>query len=549
MADNKIRKATQKVDKKKKLKGNRVFNEIKNIAKEEYAKDKKRLKLTVNSAQHVVQHPVKSTKEAAKAGGKFVKKRAINAAKKTLIYDLSEDIPALGRTIAGKAAHYADKGASLGRGIKNTAKYAFNSDYRKQINDKIAENISDSVDNAWKTASAKVTDKYNKIISLPQRVKDNITNKIDSVKEVAGNIKDTAVKVGNTAKSAYDAGKKAVKFIKQNGGVKGTLEKGKENLKKKAQNFNKDSVKESINNRLNKLKNQADKEDGNLVNRAKNFGVNVAKGLNRAGNRIEDKIINFIKNFRGTIVLVAKVSGIAVIISALVLFGFTVYGGFTGVVGTSPHYYCDVDAPGMIKKRNSHILYCNVSGGNDSIAEAALSLIELNWEQMKITTGGNYDGTEFYQSAYNMFYPHLSVEHLRNCVTFVDVALAYAGVDEVSIPRRNAKDNADIFASDDNWTEVTSGWTTGTDIFESLEPGTVVISQYEDAGHIFIYIGAEKMQEKFPDFDSSYILAEGSWSDSALYSYGGIASSFIETCNHGCRAFVYEGELNPRDIE
>lgn len=549
MADNKIRKATQKVDKKKKLKGNRVFNEIKNIAKEEYVKDKKRLKLTVNSAQHVVQHPVKSTKKAVKAGGKFAKKKAINAFKKTVIYDLSEDIPALGRTIAGKAAHYADKGASLGRGIKNTAKYAFNSDYRKQINDKIAENISDSVDNAWKTASAKVTDKYNKIVSLPQRVKDNITNKIDSVKEVAGNIKDTAVKVGNTAKSAYDAGKKAVKFIKQNGGVKGTLEKGKENLKKKAQNFNKDSVKESINNRLNKLKNQADKEDGNLVNRAKNFGVNVAKGLGRASSRIEDKIINFIKNFRGTIVLVAKISGIAVIISALVLFGFTVYGGLTGVVGTSPHYYCDVDAPGMIKKRNSHILYCNVSGGNDSIAEAALSLIELNWEQMKITTGGNYDGTEFYQSAYNMFYPHLSVEHLRNCVTFVDVALAYAGVDEVSIPRRNAKDNADIFASDDNWTEVTSGWTTGTDIFESLEPGTVVISQYKDAGHIFIYIGAEKMQEKFPDFDSSYILAEGSWSDSALYSYGGIASSFIETCNHGCRAFVYEGELNPRDIE
>ena len=544
-----------------KKESSRVVTEIKRI----YSKEKQDTLNRFRTAQYTVSHPIKQGISISKRGLKGTKKAVANRYKKTLINTIATDIPALGKTTLTGAKHIGGIISEKVDDLKNTAKYIVDSKYRDDINSKFVERVNDKASNLYKQTVGKAADKINHVINTPKRwynkavdLKDNIVDAKDRVVNTAQNIKsgvgkavdftkdtvnktkDTITKTKDFASKTFEQGKAAHKFIKEKG-FKAAKEKAKENISKRTANFNR----ANIANKFNKAKNDIANSDW-AVNSLASFMTNASNRADRVKNNLENKIINFINRFKGIIIFAVKTSFVFSIILVISVSAFAIYGAtLSALVGQSPHYYCDVDAPGIIKKRSAYRMYCQVKGGNDGIVEAALSLIETSTEDPQVHTGG-YDGTDLYLSAYEQFADMISYNEgdPKNCVTFVDVALAYAGVDEQSIPTRNAASNAEPMKADSNWEYVGEI----TDLTEDIEPGLVIISSDGDYGHIFIYIGQEKMQEAFPEFDSTVILAEGSWSEDPRYHYGGVGSNYISICDSGCEAFRYVGDLNPRDV-
>lgn len=171
--------------------------------------------------------------------------------------------------------------------------------------------------------------------------------------------------------------------------------------------------------------------------------------------------------------------------------------------GNSPHFYCDLNAPNSIKTSTVYQQYCGSGGGgNDTLVEAALSLVDPCNQTMSQAEAGSRWGD--YKKIYDETETYLTGGHYDNCSGYVACAIRWALTTNVQTS------NPDLwlsgaFNNTSEWQEVDEN---------DLQPGDVFISERGGStgeSHTFIYVGTEAVHEKFPDAPADHDSVGAAW--------------------------------------
>ena len=260
-------------------------------------------------------------------------------------------------------------------------------------------------------------------------------------------------------------------------------------------------AKRALKNRANDLNRRLDSRIGKVKSSIKNS---------------KDKI-DKIKKFAKVATAFIKQFGIPIAIALVII--IVIIPGIIAIamqVGNSPHYYCNLDAPPQVKASKVYQQYCGVSGGNESIAEAAVSLA------YHIPDLPNTEVT--YVAGFCSSKVSHSLKNHTNGVAPNDVAT------QLYVDVHDAVDIDSYYASCDRGTCTAVRWAGADDEFplgpcgtimdyldgkgkakwenlgklneditvDELEPGDIMVYVHGDAGHIGIYVGEEAVQAKYP---------------------------------------------------
>ena len=307
---------------------------------------------------------------AAKAAGRGIKKGANFLWKRSNVYSAVQDLKAAGEFVSTRITQGVDvTGRTLkatGKGIKNTASYIFNKDFRDQANEHFAQRLNDFGEdaiNAAKRPIVKVADTVKNIVNKPReiinkaknkfnRAKDTVTTAVDRAKKTVNTVKSGINKGKTLAKNAVRKGKQAAAFIKnakKEGGAKNAAKKVGQNLKNRLSRF-KDNAPQKIA--------EAAQTEGNVVNSVASFLENGKNRILRVNENVQDKIVNWIQKYRRAITFVIRGGSAAIITSIATVQIVGILGGVDSAVGGTPHYYCDVNAPKLLRDRDAYKLYC-----------------------------------------------------------------------------------------------------------------------------------------------------------------------------------------------
>ena len=178
-------------------------------------------------------------------------------------------------------------------------------------------------------------------------------------------------------------------------------------------------------------------------------------------------------------------------------------------IGNSPHYYCNLEAPNSVKSSAVYQQYCGSStGGNDSIAQAAVSLAyyipEINAVPTTYVAGKCQSGVTHGVTGKAGTYPadiatQLYVDvhdevisgdgYYASCDRGTCTAVRWAGADDDFPPGDCGTIISYLDNHPDKWEKV------GNIRDVELEPGDIMIN----SGHVGIYVGLEAVQEKYPN--------------------------------------------------
>lgn len=349
-------------------------------------------------------------------------------------------------------------------------------------------------------------------------------------------------KTKGAVKSGIAAGKRAAKFVKSHGGIKGTAKHAAQKVADRTKKFN-----SNLKRLPTKLK------DGTkefAVNSLHSLRRNVRVAAIRKYQETQNSIVDFILNNKRKIKFAIMSSATILVIGALVT-TLVAVSGLAQLPGKTPHYYCDTDnPPAAIKDTAAYRLYCKAGKDNSGIAEAALSLVDPYYLATGVSSGSLGSGiSDMYRDAMDYFRDMVTWTDdgfptpYANCIGFTTTVLAFAGVEEEDICRNSPCDCVSKMQQSDAWEEVSP---------DDIQPGDVLMSDnaadFGGLSHTYIYTGTELMQEFYPELPSDYDLCEASYMD-----YGGTTTTstngpWHDYANPAFHIFRYTKELNPRDL-
>lgn len=356
---------------------------------------------------------------------------------------------------------------------------------------------------------------------------DKVNNKFSDIKNqvaengVAGYSKTLAL---NGIKGALNGSKTAAKTLAKATGAAGLARAGFNTAKKTSE-----AVKRKFNaakrtatapiRAVNKVKSGVGKakDEFNAIKKDPgNYLLGLAATVPGAAKKLAEKARNS-KIVKKTLEIVKKVMNVISIIWKPLLIGYIIITVSLGVmsglsmVHVTPHYYCDLDAPKLVKKTKEYKKYCVTKQGNDSIAEAAVSLAGFDQDT---TTPDNYCGgvsvTTTYRSIFNQIFSDFNTGGYtagQSCDRSAATAVRWSGADDNFPEGPTSAQIAYMQANPDKWEYIgninSSNYMSAQSM---LEPGDIMI--YD--GHVAIFTGPELIQEKWPGASERYNTVQGS---------------------------------------
>lgn len=293
-------------------------------------------------------------------------------------------------------------------------------------------------------------------IDIAQKTDENLSKKSNQIKQnVQQKQQEVSRNTGNPLNKLKDTAEKKFKHFSQD-----TIQKGKEKI---------DKVQES------------------------------SKKIKKIG-RVLKSIGSFISSFWLPIIIALII--IEGVIPSIIAFSYK-FGG-------SPHYYCDLLSDKATKKTEIFKRYCKTgsSGGNETLAQAAVSLVDLDRgtervPQIEVAPGWSNWGD--YKYIYDNTETHLDEGDYDNCTGYVGCAIRWALTDNWEVLQPDLYIGNTQYLNE-NWEEVNFS---GND--DDLEPGDVFISENDGSSHIFIYVGSEILHERFPDAPEDHDSCGAGW--------------------------------------
>lgn len=430
------------------------------------------------------------------------------------------------------------KGKNIVKSIPSLPKRIADGTVKKQIKE-VPSNVKNKIKTAAKNSKAyKKAHKFKNItknhINKIKQAKQNLVNKAKSfpskVKNLPTNIKNKIkdskrsikTKLNNTLPAkAYYKGKNVVNKTKAN------INKIKDGIKK----YNPKAVAGRTRKNFNSFMNDLNRKstDGK-AHRMKNLANIVGKNkkLNNAINTAKDRIknSNIYKKLEKLMKILNKLKWPILITTCLCILAYTFIPMGIAVAqsfGSTTHYYCDMTAPEDVMKSEIWQRYCGSKEGNsnETIADAALSMAydPTNKNATLNVTIKHSDGkshnmpflaTKVYAMVHDNVNPGCSYADCGKCAA---TAVRWAGADD-NYPASGTSGQLHYL---ERMSRTTTKWlfvgTTETPAL--LEPGDVLLVGPSTGGnfsygHTAIYVGSEKIQEKFPGTNPDFEVVSGS---------------------------------------
>lgn len=341
------------------------------------------------------------------------------------------------------------------------------------------------------------------ISQMPQS--SNTTTKPQNLKEIPKDV-NISQQNKNNKKDIKDTNKELDNLDKsQNGPTEGLKDTDYSNLNNKGSMLNKAGS--SIENALpNKLKNSKYYQKAkNRANKLKN-NAEKAQKIQKTFQKIQ-KVAQAIGQF------IARF-WIPIVIAIIIIFGLIpLIIAIAMNVGNSPHFYCNLDAPPSVKASKVYQQYCGGNvGGNDSIAEAAVSLA-YDLSDMSGSSPHGYVASKCASTVSHSVtgkagsYPadiasqlyidvHDAVgidSYYASCDRGTCTAVRWSGADD-DFPQGPCPTIITYLDKhSEKWEKIGS---LGADVsWDDLEPGDIMVC----SGHIGIFCGEEAVKEKYPN--------------------------------------------------
>lgn len=456
-------------------------------------------KSATTKAYHKGKNIIKKTPGTSKKVTPKIKKLGKNS--KNIPFNAKNKIKKTTNRIKNAPANLKKKVKSLNNNIKN-----------------IPKNVKNKINNVANNIKGKIKNTANNIKNLPKNIKNKVKDSKRAIK----------TKINNTLPmKAYHKGRDICNKAKVTGSkIKRGAQniksgKTKENIKNGLKKYNPKEVAGRTKNKYNEFKNKLNAKDKNgKANRLKNLskmakdsklGKKISGGINSLGNKIKnsnifkkaEKIIQFIIKFKWVILIT---TGLILIAYWVVPAGFAIAQGF----GSTSHYYCDMSADPKVLSSEIYQRYCGSPGlSNDSIASAALAFAYDNnnkgatenvWIRHSDGKSSNLQflSTKVYAMVHDNINPGASYADCGKCAA---TAVLWAGADD-NYPHSGTGGQLSYLQKQ---VKTTHKWelvgTTETPAL--LQPGDVLLvgpstgGNFE-YGHTAIYVGNEKVQERFP---------------------------------------------------
>lgn len=433
--------------------------------------------------------------------------------------------------LKNKAVNAYRKGKNIVKSIPSLPKRIADGTVKKQIKE-VPSNVKNKIKTAAKNSKAyKKAHKFKNItknhINKIKQAKQNLVNKAKSfpskVKNLPTNIKNKIkdskrsikTKLNNTLPAkAYYKGKNVVNK------TKASINKVKDGIKK----YNPKAVAGRTSKNFNSFMNDLNRKSADgKAHRMKNLANMVGKNkkLNSAINTAKDRVknSNIYKKLEKLMKILNKLKLPILITICLCILAYTFIPMGIAVAqsfGSTTHYYCDMTAPEDVMKSEIWQRYCgsNEGLGNESIADAAMSLAydEHNLSATENVWVKHNGMRKIATKVYAMVQENVNKHNsYADCGICAATAIRWSGADD-SFPGNGTGAQMGYFKQHtEKWLYV--GTTENPDL---LEPGDVMIVRKpgHKYGHIAIYVGSEKVQEKFPGVPKDYCVVSG-----ALNSY------------------------------
>ena len=319
------------------------------------------------------------------------------------------------------------------------------------------------------------------------------------VKSIYDAHKESIQNKNSSETSNSTEGLKETKFKKLDDKISGSFDKASNTVDK-------------VNDKVGGLSTRID--NSNLPQFAKNRLNTGLRNSRGRLNKLSNNIGNLKNNYTSKIEKIKKASkvaklfltkfGVPILFGIGIIFGLVPLGiAIVSQTGNSPHFYCDLNAPPTIKQTLAYRQYCGSGGGgNDTLVEAALSLVDPCNQSMPQDAAGDKWGD--YKKIYDETGTYLTDGHYDNCSGYVSCAIRWALTTNV-----NTSDPAlwltGAFSNSAEWQEVSES---------DIQPGDVFISTYggsSGGSHTFIYVGTEAVHEKFPDAPADHDCVGAGW--------------------------------------
>lgn len=281
-------------------------------------------------------------------------------------------------------------------------------------------------------------------------------------------------------------------------------------------------------NNLQKVYNGIDKmpmpnfAKNRLKNGANNLNMNInsrAADAARKAQDIKNKFQKLQKVGKAVGQFIARFWWLILIILAIVFGLIPLIIAIVMQVGNSPHFYCNLEAPPQVKASQAYIQYCGSSGGNESIAEAAVSLAYHipDLPNTEVTYVGGYCrshvshtsrvktngvapddvATQLYVDVHDAVIS--GDDYYASCDRGTCTAVRWAGADD-NFPPGGCGNIMDYLDSEGKSKWDNLGKLNEDISVDELEPGDIMVYCIRGTkyGHIGIFVGEEAVQEKYP---------------------------------------------------